>query len=225
MSPEQPHDEMSATECESPLLAEFGADAFTTTVHHGMRIAGCNVHGYEGANFIVDLSAVPRRLVAGSGASRWLAEQDLLCPSQLHGWAPLGKDGVIAQLHIDQYLVVDQAAAGAAPTLFASPVGRRGPDCLVFRCDMVEIALGGPARSETLAELCAVDADYACENWSSVRLAHCEVALWHRIAPVAHTRVLCTAADARYLFGVLRECMQSAHGEVIGFDDFLRLSA
>jgi len=220
-----PFDQTSAARSESPLLGEFATDRFTVAVYHGMRVADRNVHGFTGESFIADLSAVPRRLVAGSGAAHWLAAQGIVCPSRLQGFAPLGKDGLIVALHIGQYLLLDQTAGGAAPAVFEGPLGRAGDDRLVLSCAMADIALGGAARAVALAELCAVEPDYACDNWSSVRLAHCEVALWHRIAPVPHTRVLCSAADARYLFGVLRDCTQALQGEVIGFDDFLRLGS
>jgi sarcosine oxidase, subunit gamma len=218
-----PLDHVSAVARESPLLGEFGTDAFTVTAHHGMRIAGRRMQGSDCENFIADISAVPRRLVVGSGAAQWLAAQGIVCPSRLQDWALLGEDGLIVQLHIDQYLLVDQVVGGAAPALFDGPLGRASADRLVLSHDLTEIALGGPARAVALDELCAVEPDYDCDNWLSVRLAHCEVGLWHRIAPVPHTRIQCTAADARYLFGVLRECLQSMQGKVIGFDDFLQL--
>jgi len=216
---------LPAARCESPLLGEFGTDEFSIAVFHGMRVAGRRRQSFESESFIADLSAVPRRVVAGRGAASWLATQGIVCPSRLLGSAPLGKDGLIVQLHIDQYLLVDQTVGGAAPALFECPIGRASDDRLVVAFDTADIALGGPARADILAELCAVELDYASDDWSSVRLAHCEVALWHRVVPAPHTRVLCTAADARYLFGVLRECMQALQGDVIGFDDFLRLGS
>lgn len=209
---------------ESPLLADLRGPQFHVAVHHGMRIAERIDGALPADGFVVDISAIPRRLVAGGGAARWLEAQGLLCPAEVQGWCALGAGGLVVQIHYGQYLVVDQPGGGAAPALFADKP-ERGTDVLILDHDQADIAVGGSARDAVLAELCAVEMDYAVEDWRSVRLAHCDVGLWQRRAPVPHTRVLCTPADARFLFGVLRECMTVAAGEVIGFADYLALAS
>ncbi|MEX2482315.1 MAG: hypothetical protein WD928_15765 [Gammaproteobacteria bacterium] len=209
---------------ESPLLADLRGPRFSVAVHHGMRIAERTDGAPPADGFVVDVSAIPRRLIAGSGAAQWLEAHGLPCPGDVQGWCALGAGGLVAQIHYGQYLVIDQPDGGAAPALFADSPDR-GADVLILDHDQADIAVSGSARDAVLAELCAVEMDYTADDWRSVRLAHCDVGLWQLSAPVPHTRVLCTPADARFLFGVLRECVTAAAGEVVGFTDYLALTA
>lgn len=209
---------------ESPLLGDLRGPQFSVAVRHGMRIAERIDSAPPADGFVVDISAIPRRLVAGSGAARWLEARGLPCPDDQQGWCALGAGGLVAQIHHAQYLVIDQPGGGAAPALFADVRGREA-DVLIVDYDQADIAIGGSVRDAVLAELCAVELGCAADDWRSVRLAHCDVGLWQLGAPVRHTRVLCTPADARFLFAVLRECVTAAAGEVIGFADYLALTA
>ena len=207
----------------SPLLADFDSADARLGVIHGMRIVERTTPPRATADFLADLSAVPRRLVYGRGAATWLTASGFTPPAQLQGWQVVGGEALIARPHVGQFLVVDAPQGGAVPAVFAT-APQTAAAVRVSDWQQAELALGGPACAAILAELCAMELPIGSEHWCLTRVAHCEVALWLRTAPCVHVRIQCAPADARYLCGVLQACVRERGGSLIGYADFLDLA-
>lgn len=218
-----PVEHMPPAVLTSPLLADFDAADARLGVIHGMRIVERTTQARATADFLADLSAVPRRLVFGYGAATWLTAAGITPPARLQGWQVVAGEALIARPHPGQYLVVDAPRGGAVPAVFAA-APRTAADVRVSDWQQAEFALGGPACAAILAELCAMELPLGREHWCLTRVAHCEVALWLRTAPCVHVRIQCAPADARYLFGVLRACVRECGGGLLGYTDFLDLA-
>lgn len=204
---------------QSPLLAAYSAQAFELGAVNDMNIAlRAKVNGSRG-DWVADLSAIRRRLIVGRAAPAWLAEHDIVAPRGLLEARELAAGALIVRLHRHQYLLIDSVDEAGFDAVFSLEDGRHG-DVLVLPYEAVEIACGGPHVEALVAELCALDVSAAGRGtWIATRLAHCELALRHNEAP-AHYRFTCSAADARFLFGVLCEFTLERGGAILGFDDY-----
>jgi len=173
-------------------------------------------------DYVADLSALRRRLFVGRAAPRWLAERNIVVPSGLLEYSELDTGAVIVRLHRHQYLLIDGVDNSPYNDLFALEPGRHD-DVLVVAYEAAEMACGGPHVDELVAELCPMDiVGVEGNTWIATRFAHCELAL-RRLELPAHYRVLCSPADARFVFGILREVTLERDGAVLGFDDYRAL--
>jgi len=174
------------------------------------------------ADYVADLSALRRRLFVGHGAAPWLAARNIPVPSGLLEYNDLEAGAIIVRLHRQQYLLIDGIDGSHYDEAFTLDEGRVD-DVLVVAYEAAEIACGGPHIGALMAELCPMGiAAVSDKVWNATRLAHCDVALRGVEAP-AHYRVVCSPADAQFLFGVLREVTLEREGAVLGFDDFRAL--
>jgi hypothetical protein len=207
----------------SPLLQLYPPTDFEIGQTHGMRIALRAKRDPTRAGYVADLSALRRRLFVGRDVPSFLAEQNISAPTGLMEYRELDGGAVIARVHRHQYLLIDGiASASAHDDVFALEAQRHG-DVLVVDYEAAEIACGGPHVEAIVAELCPMDVAAVKPNsWIATRFAHCELAL-RRIEEPSHYRVLCTPADARFVFGILSEVTRERDGAVLGFDDFRAL--
>lgn len=174
------------------------------------------------ADYIADLSAIRRRLFVGRPAAAWLAARDIGVPRGLLEYNELESGAIVVRLHRQQYLLVDGVDGSTYDDIFSLEQGRHD-DILVVAFEVAEIACGGPHAEALVAELCPVDIAAAPRKvWTATQLAHCDLAL-RRIEAPAHYRLVCSVADARFLFGVLAEVTHEREGGVLGFDDYRAL--
>lgn len=173
-------------------------------------------------NYVADLSALRRRLFVGDAVPSWLARHDISVPDGLLEYRELDLGAVIVRLHRQQYLLIDGVDESPCDELFALEQ-RRHEDVLVLAYEAAEIACGGPNVDALIAELCPMDiASVDRHSWIATRFAHCELAL-RRLEEPAHFRVLCSPADARFVFRILCEVTRERDGAVLGFDDYSAL--
>lgn len=207
---------------ESPLLEQCTASVSDVGEVYGMSIAlHANLDGST-ENYVADLSALRRQLFVGPAVPGWLARHDISVPNGLLEYRKLDHDAVIVHLHRQQYLLIDAIAESPYDKLFALEQGRHD-DVLVLPYEAAEIACGGPHVDALIAELCPMDiASIDRHNWITTRFAHCELAL-RRLEDPVHYRVLCSPADARFVFGILCEVTRERDGAVLGFDDYSAL--
>ena len=199
----------------------YEADRFQIGVVHGMRIARAAITPAASDCTLVDVSATPKRLLAGAGAARWLEAHGVVAPRAVMQWQRLGGDGAVVRVHRDRYLVVADAASAAPAAVFAAAPGPHA-DVLVLDHEAAEFALLGGTAAGVLAELCPLDlAGMSDTTWTATRLARCELALRRLDVDAMHFRLLCTPADAQYLFGTLRDCVEVRGGSILGFDDYV----
>lgn len=211
----------------SPVYTMYSPDAFEFGLEHGMRTALRAHQAGIGTNFLADLSALRRRLFVGARVAEWLAERNITVSQNLFECAALEHGAMIVRIHLQQYLLIDSIASaehtGTAQDGLFSVAQGRSEDTLVLSYDACEMACGGPDVAALMAELCPLDLQIASEHhWVPTRLAHCEVGLRQLSSP-HHYRISCSSADARYLFGVLREVTLERAGTIIGLDDYRTL--
>ncbi len=207
---------------QSPLRALYPETDFEFGEIHGMSIAQRTKKNDLGPDYIADLSAIRRRLFVGHAVPEWLAAHNISVPRRLLEYNQLDNGAVIVRLHRQQYLLIDSVQDSTHDDIFAIEQGRHG-DVLVIAYEAAEIACGGPHVDELVAELCPMDiTNNASDSWIATRFAHCELALRRLDAP-AHYRILCSPADARFVFGILSEATLERDGVVLGFDDYRAL--
>lgn len=174
------------------------------------------------SDYIADLSALRRRLFVGRAAPEWLAARNITVPTGLLEYRELDNGAVIVRLHRQQYLLIDGVDESSYDDLLGLEQCRHD-DVLVVAYEAAEIACGGPKVDALVAELCPLDISGVERNtWIATRFAHCELAL-RRLEEPAHYRVMCSPADARFVFGILREVTLERDGAVLGFDDYRAL--
>ena len=123
----------------------YDADRFQIGVVHGMRIARAAITPAASDCTLVDVSATPKRLLAGAGAARWLDAHGVVAPRAVMQWQRLGGDGAVVRVHRDRYLMVADAASAAPAPVFAAAPGPQA-DVLVLDHEAAEFALlGGTA--------------------------------------------------------------------------------
>ncbi len=207
---------------QSPLLEQYTSTAYDIGEVHGMSIALHANLGGSAENYVADLSALRRRLFVGHAVPGWLARHDISVPAGLLEYRELEHGAVIVRLHRQQYLLIDAIDKSPCDELFALEQ-RRHDDVLVLAYEAAEIACGGPHVDALIAELCPMDiASVDRHRWIATRFAHCELAL-RRLEDPVHYRVLCSPADARFVFGILCEVTRERDGAVLGFDDYSAL--
>ena len=208
-------------ERSSPVIAAFDPRTYDIGIEFGMRTALRAKQASTKLNILADLSALRRRLFVG----RSVAVASFLSANGLDGTlgllevAELEGGAALARIHGDQYLLIDGLATGPAAPLFELDQGRHD-EVLVLPYEAAEFACGGPGVRALMAELCPAQFDAAPGTlWNATRLGHCDVVVRRSERP-PHYRISCSAADARFLFGVLGEITRSRDGAVIGLEDY-----
>ena len=204
---------------QSPLLSAFDDGEFEIGEINRTNIALRTKHSGTSDNYLADVSALRKRLFVGRSAPQWLQAHGITVPHKLLQTTELGGGAIAVRLHRQQYLLIDGLDSAAVGDLFTLVEGRHD-DILVLAYEAAELACGGPHVNALLAELCPMDlSTCAPGSWIATRLAHCEVAL-RRIDDPAHIRIVCTPADAQFLFSVLSRVTQERDGLIVGFEDY-----
>ena len=206
-------------ERSSPVIAAFDPGAYEIGIESGMRTALRAQRASTKTNILADLSALRRRLFVGRSAATWLSAHGIDATLGVLDVAELEGGAALARIHGDQYLLIDGLAAGPAAALFELDEGRH-EDVLVLPYEVAEFACGGPDVGALMAELCPAPFDTAPATlWNATRLGHCDVVVRRAERPL-HYRISCSAADAKFLFGVLGEITRSRDGHLIGLEDY-----
>lgn len=204
------------THRNSPLAAH--GERPTSAVFAGMRMATGGPALVAGGNALVDLSAVPRRLVVGPGAADWVSRHTGLRPGAMF-LISTGEGGCCVRLHQQQYLLIGALHASAAPGWLDA---QSATDALVLPYECAEFALLGPCREPVLRELSTLRPDAIVPGrWVAARLAHADIGLRTVDDPQTHWRIVCSPADAHYLYGVVSELVREHDGVVTTFDAYL----
>jgi|GEM_PF-941086 len=219
---------------QSPIIDCFAHAQFQFAGVNGMRIATrSNVANNKESNndqsvgdYLADLSAVPKRLVVGVEAPVWLAQRGMDAPSGLLQYRQIEDGTTIVRFHHQQYLLISGISIMAGLPLgsvFDLDEGRHG-NVLVLDYECAEFAVGGPHLAALLAELCPMDFTAAPEGvWIMTRMAHCEVSLRFSRIGDAECRVMCSPAEGRFLFGIIKEVVNQHAGTVFGFHDYVTI--
>ncbi len=216
---------------QSPIIECFAPGEFEFAGVYGMRVAtlsnnesnkGSNNHLSVG-DYVADLSAIPKRLVVGVEAPVWLEQYGIDAPSGLLQYRQIEDGTTIVRFHHQQYLLISGISVMAGLPLgsvFDLVEGRHG-SVLVLDYECAEFAVGGPHLAALLAELCPMDFAAAPEGvWIMTRMAHCEVSLRFNRTGDAECRVMCSPAEGRFLFGIIKEVINQHAGTVLGFHDY-----
>ena len=214
---------MTAAAKRSPVIAAFDPERFDIGAINDTQIAMTTQATINAVGFIADVSAVRKRMIAGAGARQLLETYDIEAPLELLRWRPLGDDGAVAYVHRNRILVIAPSQSDPWDKLFDAPAGRHG-DALVLPHEAADFALGGQAAQAVISELCAMNvADTADDVWIATRLANCEVTLRRLRRGVVDYRLLCSPADAAFLFEILIDAIEDQGGSIAGFNDYLEL--
>ncbi|HCU91069.1 MAG TPA: hypothetical protein DGR97_14050 [Gammaproteobacteria bacterium] len=207
---------------QSPLLPLYSAPDFEIGESNGTRIALRTKKKKEWDDYVADLSALRRRLFVGPAVPEWLANHNISAPQGLLKYNNLEKGAVIVRLHRQQYLLIDSVEGSSYDDVF-SIEQRRHDGILVIAYEAAEIACGGPHVEDLIAELCPMNVAINEPNsWIATRFAHCELAIRHLAEP-SHYRILCSPADARFVFEILFEVTLERDGVALGFNDYRAL--
>lgn len=175
-----------------------------------------------GQNFICDLSAIRKRIVIGETAAEWLSEHTGSCPEKLFETQMLKNGAFVVRIHRDQYIAVDGNDTAAYDELFTLPTGRHG-DVLVLDYECAEMVLAGPAVGDIVSELCPMPmTDIAAGYWCATRMAHADVIILPVDVPTRHYRIVCTPADARFIYEIFNDAVGESGGTQIGYDNYWR---
>ena len=215
---------------QSPIIECFAHDKFQFAGVNGMRIATLsNISSYSDGptgDYVADLSAIPKRLVVGVEAPVWLAQQGIEAPSGLLEYNLIEDGTTVVKLHHQQYLLISGISIMARLPLgsvFDLDEGRHG-NVMVLDYECAEIAIGGPHLAELLAEFCPMDFAAAPEGvWIATLMAHCEVSLQLDRTGKPDCRVLCSPAEAQFLFGTVKDVIDQHDGSVLGFNDYVTI--
>lgn len=207
---------------QSPLLPLYPSPDFEIGEANGTRIALRMKKKKAWYDYVADLSALRRRLFVGHAVPEWLTKHNISVPQGLLKYNSLEKGAVIVRLHRHQYLLIDSVEGSAYDDVFAIEK-RRHDDILVIAYEAAEIACGGPHIEDLIAELCPMNVAISEPNsWIATRFAHCELAIRHLAEP-PHYRILCSPADARFVFEILCEVTLERDGVALGFNDYRAL--
>lgn len=214
---------MTAATKRSPVIAAFDSTQFDFGTINDTQIVMSAQGTINAVGFIADVSAVDKRMIAGAGARQLLESCNIDAPQQLLRWRSLQDDGAVAYVHRNRFIVIAPSQSGHRSELFDLPAGAQG-DALILPYEAGDFALGGPASQAAISELCAMNvADTLDDAWIATRLANCEVALRRLRRGVVDYRLLCTPADAAFLFGILVDAVEEHGGSTAGFSDYLGL--
>jgi hypothetical protein len=172
---------------------------------------------------LIDISPVPKRLVAGVGAAGWLMQHCGEVPKDLFDCADAGAGGTVVRLHYTQYLIVGGLDGECLRTaLTADDSATDGVLLLPYEC--AEFALLGADLDPLFNELSACNpALLQADRWLATRFAHAEVGLRLITVPQPHLRVVCSPADARFLFELLSTLVAEHGGLTTTLDAYIRL--
>ncbi len=214
---------MSVAAKRSPVIAAFDAARFEHGAVNDTLIAVATRSTINAAGFLADVSAAHKRMIAGVGARQFLESFGLEAPQALLRWRPLGVDGAVAYVHRNRFMLVAASQPEKTDQLFDEPAGRQG-DVLVLQLEAADFALGGPAASIAVSELCPMNIDDAADDmWIATRLANCEVMMRRLRCGRVDYRLMCTPADAVFVFAALAGVIAEHGGSVAGYNDYLGL--
>lgn len=200
-----------STHRAAALLARYAAGATLGDVagmHTGLSVPGAAAF----LNWLAELTPIARVLVLGPGAAVALRAAGLAAPPLLG--VTVTADISVAQIAPGQYLA--SAAAASAQSL---PAFERSLAVLVLPVEYAEFALGGPAITGLIAEICTADATApSASGWFATQICGLDAAL---VRDARGWRVLCAPAEAPWLGGVLLDLIESQRGGLIGYNDYL----
>ena len=207
----------------SPVVSSLDETQFKFGVIYDTWIALATRATINKTGFLADVSAVPKRMIVGSGASVLLATCGIQVPKKLMHWTALGEDGAVVPLRQDRFLVVSPTRSDETNEIFQKTTGR-SENTLVLRHEAADFALGGSATDSLVSELCPMDMTCLADDvWIATRLANCEVMLRRLKQGCVNYRLMCSPADAGFLFNVLSDVTKECGGSVVGFNDYLGL--
>ena len=215
---------MDEPRLRSPVL-EVYSEAYVTRAIDGMAIA-CDGPAIEPErDHLVDLSALRKTLVIGPGAKDYLQTRFGCAPQALFDCVTTTEGRTLVYIHYDQYLVIDDVA-GHEPLLGDEHHDVRIDDGLLLRHDACECALIGPGRVEILHETSATAASLLDTNrWLATRIAHADVGIRLISHPTPHLRIVCSPADARFMFGILKDIIEERGGALTTMDAYKHFTA
>ena len=203
----------------SPLFSAFDKTAYEFGEISDMAIALRAKNSPDSGNYLADLSALRRRLFVGRSVPEWLDGHGVTVPEKLLTCAEIHNGAIAVRLHRQQYLLIDSLDCTLSEGLFELEEGRHD-EVLVLPYEAAEMACGGPHIGALMAELCPIDLSMVDDGtWIATRLAHCEAAI-RRIGNPLHYRIVCSPADAQFLFGVLSQVTRERDGAILGFNDY-----
>lgn len=209
----------------SPVLERFANHAHENDPCCGMTMAthGEPIDRQRAA--LADISAIPKRLFVGAGAANWLRAHAGVVPEHLFECCEGERGATIVRLHYAQYLVIAGLDGGGFEACFDAAQGRRD-NTLVLPYESAEFALTGPGRSSLFRELSAFDpAAMISGQWLTTRFAHAEVGLRLIELPEPHLRIVCSPADARFLYDVIGNIVRENDGVLTTMTAYLEFAA
>lgn len=207
---------------ESPLLSASLAAAPLPNADmvSNMRIVDSSSSYETDTAFLVDLSAIRKRLIIGSTAPEWITQHTGVCPSALFVNERLNDGAIVVRIHRSQYLVIDGPDTERYDELFLSPHGRQG-DVLVLDYECAEIAIGGEGVDSVVSELCPMPLqDLPSTAWCATRMAHADVVIRAIDEPRRHYRITVSPADARFFHEIVLAAVAEQGGRQIGYNNY-----
>lgn len=203
------------------MVSLFDETQFKFGVMYDTWIALATRSAINKIGLLADVSAVPKRMIVGPGARELLATFGIRAPEKLMRWMALGEDGAVVPLRRDRLLVVSPTRSDETNEIFQKITGR-SENTLVLQHEAADFALGGSATDSLVGELCSMDISCLADDvWIATRLANCEVMLRRLTKGCVNYRLMCSPADAGFLFNVLIDVTKECGGSVVGFNDYL----
>jgi len=208
---------------ESPLLTLYSDRKFTKKETLGMTIATEDQPTISARTlFLMDLSAIPKILVAGKDAKHWL-EKFSVIPDTLFTCSFAKNGGYICQIMTDQYLIVSDPSGQDFNEIFHG-VPSEGLEVLILPYESAEILVGGLDIWGKVAGLVMFNPSLLNETTlTSVRIATVDVyAMLSKISS-QYIRIILSAPDAHFLTLSICDCLDEDEGVLVGFDPTIKL--
>ena len=208
---------------ESPLLPLYSDSKFTKKETFGMTIASNGKSTMDAStSFVMDLSAIPKILVVGKDAKRWLEEYSVI-PNTLFACSFAKNGGYICQVMADQYLIVSDPSGQDYREIF-NGIPSEGLEVLILPYECAEILLGGPDIWSKIASLVMFNPSLLSETvLTSVRIATVDVYAKLSKMSSQHIRIIMSAPDAHFLAISIYECLGNKDDALVGFDPTIKL--
>jgi len=207
----------------SPLLDLYSNNESEAKQIFGMTIA-CSegIASNKKSPFIMDLSAIPKLLVAGKGANALLTEF-IAVTEELFTCSFAENGAYISQIMADQYLLVGDPTGQDFGPIF-NRLRHNDPEVLVLPYESAEILIYDPEIWKNLSGLVTFDTKLLSQTaLSSVRIATVDVYALLSRAPSQHLRITCSPADAHFLTKTISECLGETNDVLVGFDSNIKL--